>query len=238
MKESISFKTEMFFAKNWKYIFWGLILAILIIAYELSTISNRMLTLENVVRENNSKVVLTTADGRAIRVTKTPLKAEYLKKFAVSVFVNNFIVTRANLTDEFKFDKFVKYSDILENSKKLGGVWKNFINQNSAQAKGEFVSYIQWIINAIVTDQLPEYIAVKDYSIDTYEYDENKYHIIIDIQVSTLSYILSLGQYVTSKGTVKIEARGEFSFVNSNDNNPYGMKINSFRIDMVTKANQ
>lgn len=100
-KESLNFKCEQFFGKNWKYVASFLGIAILVGAYELNSISQRMQKLEQVVLENNEKVVLTTSDGRAIKVTKEPLKAEYLKQFAVSTHVNNFIVSRSQLTNNF-----------------------------------------------------------------------------------------------------------------------------------------
>lgn len=74
-----------------------------------------MENLEEVVRENNSKVVLTTSDGRAIKVTKEPLKAEYLKQFATSVYVNHFIVSRSQLTNNFEKPNFKDYSEVLDN---------------------------------------------------------------------------------------------------------------------------
>ncbi len=72
-KESLNFKCEQFFGKNWKYVASFLGIAILVGAYELNSISQRMQKLEQVVLENNEKVVLTTSDGRAIKVTKEPL---------------------------------------------------------------------------------------------------------------------------------------------------------------------
>jgi len=237
MKEPISYKAEMYFAKNWKFIFWGIILAIIFIGYELNIISARMSKLETVVRNNNGKVVFTTADGRAIRVAKTPLKAEYLKQNVISTYVNNFIVGRANITNKFTQAKFVKPSDILAHNKKLANIWKNFIKDDNQKAKGEFVSYLEWLINAIAKNKLPEYIAIRDYTVDTYEYGDNKYRLIIDIKVDIQSYIISLGKYVSRKGIIKIKGAGEFDFKNSTDSNPYGMTIDDFSIDMVTKGN-
>lgn len=237
MKESVSYKTEMFFAKNWKFIFWGLVVAIILIAWELNSISSRMSTLETVVRENNGKVVLTTADGRAMRVTKEPLKAEYLKQYAISNYINNFIVGRANITNKFTEAKFVKPSDILERSPKLQNIWTNFIQDDNKVAKGQFVSYLNWLINAIATDKLPEYIAIQTHNINTYEYEDNKYKLSLDINVNANSYIISLGKYINSPGTIRIEGEGTFNFSNSTDNNPYGMTIDSFTISMITKGN-
>lgn len=237
MKESISYRAEMFFAKNWKFIFWGLIIAIILIAWELNSISSRMQSLENVVRDNNNKVVLTTADGRAMRVIKEPLKAEYLRQYAISNYINNFIIGRANITNKFSEAKFIKPSDILENSPKLAYIWKNFIREDNKIAKGQFVSYLNWLINAIATDKLPEYIAIQTHNVDVYEYEDNKYKLIIDINVNTQSYIISLGKYVTAPGTIRLTGEGSFDFKDSTDSNPYGMSIDGFTIDMITKGN-
>lgn len=236
-EESLSFKCEMFFGKNWKYIFWGMIIALLVFAYQLSSINGQMKKLEQVIYENNSKVVLTTTDGRAIKVVKTPLKAEYLKQFAVSVFVNNFIASRYMLTDNFNKTNIQNYKNILENSKNLGDIYLHFLNKENKDAVGQFVSYLQWLINAIATDKLPEYINIVNYQINSFEYNENTYKIDISIKVATNSYILALGKYRSESGIVRIKANGDFSLERSTDSNPYGMYINSFEIEMVTKGN-
>jgi hypothetical protein len=214
-----------------------IIIAIIVIAYELSVISSRMITLEEIVRDNNGKVVLTTADGRAVRVTKEPLKAEYLKQYAISTFINNLIVGRANITEDFAKAKFIKPSDILESSPKLQNIWTNFIDDDNNVAKGQFVSYLNWIINAIVTDNLPEYVAIQKHTVDTYTYNKNKYKLIIDVNVKVNSWIMSLGKSVPSLGTIRIEGTGNFDLTNSTDKNAYGMTIDTFSIQMITKGN-
>lgn len=235
-EENFSFKAEMYFAKNWKFIFWGLILIFLVGTWELRNIADKMEKLEKVVYENNSKVVLTTTDGRAIKVTKTPLQAERLKEFAVSTLVNNLIVSRASLTDNFKISTFVKPADILRNSQSLGLIWKEFIDQTDRQIVGEFTSYINWLINAIATDKLPEYIQIRSHRVDRYETLTNTFDIELEVFVSANSYILSLGNYVNSNGSIKIAAKGNFNLENSTDYNPYGMKFTSLRIKALTKG--
>lgn len=235
-EETISWKAERFFAKNWQYIFWGIIIALIVVSWSIYNITTRMTSLERTVAENNGKVVLTTSDGRAIKVTKTPLKAEYLKQFAASTFVNNFIVSRAQLTNNFSKNVFTKYSDILENSQALGMIYTDYIDKNNKQALGDFTSYLQWILSAIGQDKLPEYIAIRDYNIQQYEYNENSFRMVLNISVSAQSYILAQAQYFTQNGNIKITATGTFNLELSSDNNPYGMRVTSFGIDMITKG--
>ncbi len=234
--ETLSWKAERFFAKNWQYIFWGIIICMLVVAWSLYNLTSRMTSLEKTVAENNGKVVLTTTDGRAIKVTKTPLKAEYLKQFTISTFVNNFIVSRAQLTDNFSKNAFTKYSDILENSKTLAMIYTDYIEKDNKQAVGDFVSYLQWLLSAIAQDKLPEYIAIRDYNVQLYEYNENAFKIVLNISVSAQSYILAQAKYLTQNGVIKLSATGTYSLEKSSDNNPYGMRLNSFAIDMITKG--
>lgn len=234
--ETLSWKAERFFAKNWQYIFWGIIICMLVVAWSLYNLTSRMTSLEKTVAENNGKVVLTTTDGRAIKVTKTPLKAEYLKQFTISTFVNNFIVSRAQLTDNFSKNAFTKYSDILENSKTLAMIYTDYIEKDNKQAIGDFVSYLQWLLSAIAQDKLPEYIAIRDYNVQLYEYNENAFKIVLNISVSAQSYILAQAKYLTQNGVIKLSATGTYSLEKSSDNNPYGMRLNSFAIDMITKG--
>jgi hypothetical protein len=235
-EETLSWKAEIFFAKNWKYIFWGIVVAVLVCSWEIHSISSRMESLEKTVAENNGKVVLTTTDGRAIKVTKTPLKAEYLKQFAISVYVNNFIVSRAQITNGFAKSNFNKFSDILESSKPLAMIYTDYLDKTNKEAMGYFISYLQWLLSAIGQDKLPEYIVLRGYNISSYEYSDNTFKLVLDIQVSAQSYILAQNQYLTQSGTVKISSSGTFDLERSTDNNPYGMRIDTFNINMITKG--
>jgi len=242
-EEKLSFKCEMFFGKNWKYLFWGMIVAIVIIAWELHSITAQMEELKASIYDNNGKVVLTTTDGRAIKVVKTPLKAEYLKQYAISVFVNNFIVSRSELTEGFSRANITTYKDVLEASKSLGNIYLYFLDtksqsEESKRSVGQFISYIQWLINAVARDKLPEYINIVDYTVNSFEYNGNKYSIDIYIKVATNSWILSQGRYQNERGQVRIKATGDFDLERSSDVNPYGMRIDSFEIEMVTKGDK
>lgn len=236
-EEKLSFKCEMFFGKNWKHIFWGIVVLLLLFLWQISQISNRMKELEKVVYENNGKVVFSTADGRAIRVTKEPLKAENLKLYATSVFVNNFIASRSMLTKDFSKTNIATYKDILENTKTLGDIYLYFLDKENKDAVGQFINYIQWLINGIATDKIPEYINILGYTINSFEYKDNRYAIDLSIKVATNSYILALGKYRDEIGQISIKAKGDFDLQRSSDANPYGMNINDFSITAVTKPN-
>lgn len=240
--ENLNFKCEQFFGKNWKYVFFFMIFVGLIVAYELSNLSSSMQELKNTVEENNAKVVLTTTDGRAIKVTKEPLKAEYLKQFALSTYVNNFVVSRSHLTDNFSKVNFTKYSDILENVPTLQNIYQNFLDSEKKEnqeidkvAVGDFIAYIQWLMSAVARDALPEYMSVKDYSLDNYEYNQNTFKIEINIKIVAQSYILARDEYIKQNGNFKIISEGSFDLAKSTDVNPYGMRIKRIKIEPVVK---
>lgn len=243
-QESLNFKCEQFFGKNWKYVSSFLGIAILVGAYELSSISSRMKDLERVVLENNEKVVLTTSDGRAIKVTKEPLKAEYLKQFAVSTYVNNFIVSRSQLTNNFEKSQFKDYGEVMDNVPQIRNILTNFMDYKVDEEKsieinqiavGDLRAYVQWLISATAQDRLPEYIAIKDYSVEKYEYTGNKFSIEVVIKVVAQSYILSENIYKQQNGNFKIVSEGSFNLSKSSDINPYGMRIEKLRIEPLTK---
>jgi hypothetical protein len=236
MEENKSWQAEQWFGKNWKFIAWGLMLTILTMCAQQFYIADRMGALEAMVADNNGKVVLTTTDGRAVKVTKTPLKAEYLKQFAVSTYVNNFIVSRSQLTEDFTKNNFSKYGDILQTSPYLKMIFDEFIDKEDKTALGDFVSYLQWILSAIGQDKLPEYITLRNYTIPQYEFKDNSFVVTIDIDVIAQSYMLAQAKYVTQKGTVRIVSQGKFNLELSSDNNPYGMRIDRFQIAMITKG--
>ena len=236
--EDFNFLANQFFGRNWKFIFWGLMITLLFGVWSINRISNKIYELEKIVEDNNGKVVLLTTDGRVVRITKEPLKAEYFKQYAVSIFVNNFIVDRSRITNNFSTKQFKSANDVLANSKNLNLIYNEFINQKNAQSVGYFGSYLNWLLNAIGQDTLPEYISITDYSVNKYEHNGQNFKITIDIKVAANSYILAEAKYVQQSGSVLIEAEGEFNFSSATDNNPFGMKINSFNIKMVTKSSR
>ncbi|EQB0813350.1 hypothetical protein ACYA4W_001149 [Campylobacter upsaliensis] len=245
--ESLNFRCEQFFGKNWKYIGSFIALALLVMAYEMSNINEKMTNLEKVVQENNGKVVLTTSDGRAIKVTKEPLKAEYLKQFALSTYVNNFIVSRSQLTNNFERPNFKNYTELLDNVPNLRLILNDFMDSKTDETKkieankiavGDLRAYVQWLIAATAQDKLPEYIAIKDYSIDKYEYNANQYNMELSIKVVAQSYILSKNEYISQQGIFKIKSKGSFDLSKSSDINPYGMRIENLKIEPIVKNNQ
>lgn len=245
--ESLNFKCEQFFGKNWKFVASFIALALLVLAYEMSNINERMSSLEQIVQENNGKVVLTTSDGRAIKVTKEPLKAEYLKQFALSTYVNNFIVSRSQLTNDFQKVNFKNYDELLANVPNLRVILREFMDSKADESKkievnkvavGDLRAYVQWLIAATAQDKLPEYIAIKDYSVDKYEYSANQFTIELSIKVVAQSYILSRNEYVSQQGIFKIKSKGSFDLSKSSDINPYGMRIESLKIEPIIKTSQ
>lgn len=241
--ESLSFQCEQFFGKNWKYIAIFLCLSIIVFAYELSNISSQMKDLKKIVFENNSKVVLTTTDGRALRVIKDEIKAENLKQFATSTYVNSLIVSRSQLTKDFSQTSFNDYGEVFENVPNLKNILLDFMDSNkerdkeiNQQAIGDLRAYVQWLMSATAQDKLPEYISLKNYTIDRYDYNANKFNIEISINTVSQSYILSSDKWVSQNGIFKIQSQGSFDLSKGTDINPYGMRIERIRVQPIVKG--
>lgn len=244
-EETLSFKCEQFFSKNWKYVFFFVCFVFLLTVWQISTLTARMTSLEKTVAENNGFVVLTTLDGRAVKVAKEPLRAEFLKQFAVSVMVNNFVFSRSQLTDNFSKSSFKNITEVVNSVPALSNIYGNFLDSKpdkekgieiNKQALGDFVSYLRWLVAAIAQDKLPEYISIRDYKLDKYEYNQNKFSMELSIFINAQSYILSQDKYISQDGIFKISVDGSFDLNKSNDVNPYGMRIERLRISPVTKA--
>lgn len=243
----MSFKCEQFFGKNWKYVGGFIAFAILVIAWEMSSISSRMKNLEKIVHENNGKVVLTTTDGRAIRVVKEPLRAEYLKQFAVSTYLNHFVVSRSQMTKNFSRSSYNQLSDVLKEVPQLGMIYLHFLDtkddkekgiKENKQAVGEFSSYIKWLISAVAQDKLPEFISIKGHTIDQYEYIGNKFEIEMRIQITAQSYSISQDKYLVQNGEFKIISGGSFDLAKGSEYNPYGLRIEKLRVFPAVKGEQ
>ena len=240
--ENLNFKCEQFFGKNWKYVFSFMAFAILIVAYEIHTISTRMASLEKTVADNNGKVVMTTMDGRAIRVVKEPLKAELLKHFAASSLVNNLVVSRSLLTQDFSRLTYKDYGEMLESVQSLATIYRDFLDTKKGEedkvAIGDFIAYLQWLLSAVAQDKLPEFITIKDYTIDNYQYNGDKFTIEISVKTVTQSYLIAKDDYVTQQGVFKIAVEGDFNLEKSSDINPYGMRIHRLKINPLVKVQE
>nr|MBP3724489.1 hypothetical protein [Campylobacter sp.] len=104
------------------------------------------------------------------------------------------------------------------------------------QAIGDLRAYIQWLISAVAQDKLPEYISLKDYSVDKYEYSGNKFSIVISINTIAQSYILATDKYVSQNGIFTIQSQGSFDLSKATDVNPYGMRIERIKINPIIKG--
>lgn len=244
-EESLSWKCEQFFGRNWKYVAIFVGVTTLINTYETKSIVKEIEQLKMVVTENNSKVVLTTSDGRAIKVTKEPLKAEYLKQFAVSTLINNFIISRSQLTNNFNVVSFKNTEEFFQNAPTLRNIYKNFIDNKddkskgikaNKQALGDLNAYILWLTSAVAQNKLPEYMLMKDYSINKYEYTQNKFNTEIVIKVAVQSFNIIENKYIPAESEFKIYAEGSFDLAKSNDANPYGLRIERLKINPIVKA--
>lgn len=243
--ESINFRCEQFFGKNWKYVSFFIGLSLIIISYEMSEVSSRMENLQKIVEENNGKVVLTTSDGRAIKVTKEPLRSEYLKQYVISTYVNNFIVSKSQLTNNFEKNNFKNYGEVLKNVPSLKNIFNYYMDSKAIpernieinkRAIGDLRAYVQWLISAVAEDKLPEFISIKDYSLDKYEYSGDKFTAEISIKVIAQSWAISQGEYIQQQGIFKIKSNGSFNLSKSNDINPYGLRIESLKIEPLVKS--
>lgn len=79
-------------------------------------------------------------------------------------------------------------------------------------------------------------MAIKDYSVEKYEYTGNKFSIEIIIKIVAQSYILSENAYKQQQGNFKIVSEGSFDLGKSSDINPYGMRIEKLKIEPITKT--
>ncbi|AHE95212.1 hypothetical protein CFVI03293_A0087 (plasmid) [Campylobacter fetus subsp. venerealis cfvi03/293] len=244
-KESMSWKCEQFFGRNWKYVAIFVGVTTLINTYETQSVVSEIELLKQVVAENNSKVVLTTSDGRAIKVTKEPLKAEYLKQFVVSTLTNNFLISRSQLTNNFNVASFKNTEEFFQYAPTLKNIYQNFIDNKDDKTRnikankialGDLNAYILWLTSAVAQNKLPEYMLMKDYSINKYEYTQNKFNTEIVIKVAVQSFNIIENKYISAESDFKIYVEGSFDLAKSNDANPYGLRIERLKINPIVKA--
>ena len=83
---------------------------------------------------------------------------------------------------------------------------------------------------------MPEYISLKNYTIDRYDYNANKFNIEISINTISQSYILATDKWVSQNGVFKIQSQGSFDLSKGTDINPYGMRIERIKVQPIVKG--
>lgn len=235
-KETFSFNMERYIAKNWKYLFWSIIILFFCVTAFFYEAMKEISLMRQELSKNITSVVMTTVDGRAIKVEKSPIEAKFLEKHIGYMLANSLIVDRAELTDNFKIDHITDWKDLLQHSQhKLKLFLLNYIDNKDAEAVGQFLGYVKYLLAAIPQDKLPEYISTLGYDITQFTFKNNSFEIKEEVRVATLNYDIATQKYIKKQGVVTIAASGDFDLALSNDLNPYGLRFKTLKMGMVKK---
>ena len=96
-------------------------------------------------------------------------------------------------------------------------------------------NHLEVILGFIKENKLPEYIILNDSKIEKYEKKGNIFKISILVNVSADSFLIKTREWNKKENNIKIEATGEVNNLPSNQINPLGIKINSFKVTYLKK---
>lgn len=234
-EEGFSFRAERFFGKNW---FLIALLSFVTVFYSLYVSEKTATTineLKAIVKNNNLYTVMTTTDGRAIKVVKQKVEPKFLEKWIAKSLVSNLIVSRAELTNNYQVNKFTSADDVYENSYKLRFIWTDVLNKNNVNAKKDFAGYLNNLKGMLGQDMLPEVITINNYSVEKFSFKSNTFDSEISVKVGTTNYNIAEDIHYEKVGVITIKAKGNLDLSKSTELNPYGLLLDSFTIELVTK---
>lgn len=234
--ETILFKAERIFAKNW-FIIALISFAVTFYAlYVAEKTANAIKKLEDTVYTNNLYTIMTTVDGRSIKVKKTRLEAKFIEKWLAKTLVTNFIVSRAELTHNFTINKFSTPKDVIKNSYKLQFIYTDLISKKDKKAQQDLRTYLFKLQSMLGDDTMPEFITINNYAVEYFKFNDNKFSMKVNVSVGTINYDISRDEKYEKKGTIPIEVTGNVNLSESTELNPYGLLIQNFKIGVMTKA--
>jgi hypothetical protein len=234
-EEGFNFKAERFFGKNWYLIAALSFITVFYALYTAEKTAGAIQDLEKIVRDNNLYTIMTTTDGRAIKVVKQKVEAKFIEKWIVKTLATNLIVSRSELTNNYKINAFKSAKDVIANSYKLQFIWSDLLNQDNKMAVNDFKSYLVSLKALLGEDKLPETFTINNYTVESFNFNQNKFETKIHVKVGTTNYNISKDEHYEKIGTITILARGQVDLSKSTELNPYGLVMDAFKIKLVTK---
>lgn len=237
LDESYVFKAERFFAKNWIFVFSITLITIFYSLYTQKSVTDKVNRMQEMMEKANLYVVLTTVDGRSVKVQKTELSPDYIERWLARTLIEGLVVTRAELTDNFKTTDFSDIAVIMKNSYKLSNLLKYVLDENQKESKAvaNLRTYLFALQQALASDTLPEFMNIVKYHTSSFSFKNNHFIIEVEVELSTYNRISSQNKNIFGKSKIKIQAEGILSLEDSNENNPYGLLIRRFAIEVPKK---
>ncbi len=233
--ETLAFKAERIFAKNWFVIAIVSIGITFYALYVLEKTASAIEDLKDTVYTNNLYTIMTTVDGRSIKVKKTKLEAKFIEKWLAKTLVENFIVSRSEITDNFKVNKFTSPSDVIANSYKLQFIYQDLMSKKNKESQKDLRTYLFKLQSMLGEDKMPEFITINNYKVEYFKFNQNSFSIKVNVSVGTVNYDLSKDSKYEKRGVVPIEVKGYVDLAESTELNPYGLIIKNFKIGVVVK---
>lgn len=237
LDESYVFKAERFFAKNWIFVFTVTLVTIFYSLYTQKSVTDKVNRMQEMMEKANLYVVLTTVDGRSVKVQKTELSSDYIERWLARTLIEGLIVTRAELTDNFKTTDFSDINVIMKNSYKLSNLLTYVLDENQKESKAvdNLRTYLFALQQALAADTLPEFMNIVKYRTSSFSFKNNHFSIEVEVELSTYNRLSAQNKNVFGKSKIKIQAEGILSLEHSSENNPYGLLIRRFAIEVPKK---
>ncbi|ULO04497.1 hypothetical protein [Campylobacter sp. RM12651] len=237
LDEGYAFKAERFFAKNWIFIFTITLVTIFYSLYTQKSVTDKVNRMQEMMEKANLYVVLTTVDGRSVKVQKTELSSDYIERWLARTLIDGLIVTRAELTDNFKTTDFSDVAVIMKNSYKLSSLLQYVLDENPKESKAvdNLRTYLFALQQALAADTLPEFMNIVKYRTSSFSFKNNHFSIEVEVELSTYNRLSAQNKNVFGKSKIKIQAEGILSLEDSSENNPYGLLIRRFAVEIPKK---
>ncbi len=235
MDESVAYRAEKIFARNWFIIAIFSFCVVFYAVYVSEKAIAALVKIEKTVYESSLYTVMTTVDGRSIKVNKTRLEAKFIEKWLAKTIVSNFIISRSELTKGFQINSFKTPKEVIKSSYKLRYIYEDLISDKEKQAQKDLRTYIFKLQSMLGNDTLPEYITINSYSTTYFRFNDSKFSMKVNAKVGTINYDISRDKKYARQGEIPIEIEGYVDLSRSTELNPYGLIIKTFTIGVMVK---
>jgi len=222
-----------FLKRNW-FILW-IVLALSIIVNILIYINFSSTTSQLIeeYKKNNKLVVMLSPTGDVIPATKVSIfkYKKGLENAIVKLIINNLVLDGETITQGFQVQPN-NIKQIVFNNPDLLNFYKYYLTDN---AKNLLVKYLRNILSIYNNDNLPEFIKIKNITINSFLVNKNGFEVKFQADLVMNSYFKEQNKYITQQATIYGSANGFIDYQSRSIHNPLGIKINSFSITIPKK---
>jgi len=224
---------------KWKIItgmsIFTLVFSLLTLLVVSSRTSSNISAMEEILNAHINKVILMAPDGKVMEVDKVPMKPSMYKQYIRYVVAEKLLIDKYRLTEGFNI--IANNIDVLYNQSNFVRKLFDFFptKDESPQSYNKLVAYLEFLLSQLNADDLPEFIHVVDVINDDIIENNNEFVYKGKYNVKVISLDIVTKNIRETLVDVDVAIKGKFEPLEGTFDNPYGLKIEDFRLPKFSK---